>query len=209
MSDSGFVLTRLEGADLEGAHLESSHFQFAVVDGETLFWGCTMDDATDFTGVGLRSVRARPCFRSRLEGNVRRLMWQSWYYRHPVLRWPVRLFWAFSDYGQSTSRLVGTFALFAVLFGALFCIPGTADGIHCKDGIRVPPWMVPLRALYFSVTTMTTLGPGGIRATLAFRNRRECAKTFAAHLLLMLQVLLGYVLLGALVTRLAILFQQS
>ena len=53
------------------------------------------------------------------------------------------------------------------------------------------------RALYFSVVTMTTLGFGDIAAN---------PDSWAGQTLLMLQVILGYVLLGALVTRFAVLF---
>ena len=52
-------------------------------------------------------------------------------------------------------------------------------------------------ALYFSVVTMTMLGFGDIAAN------PDC---WAGQTLLMIQVILGYVLLGALVTRFAVLF---
>ena len=54
-----------------------------------------------------------------------------------------------------------------------------------------------VRVLYFSVVTMTTLGFGDMYA--------EPGSIFG-HILLIFQVLLGYVLLGALITRFAILF---
>jgi hypothetical protein len=52
-------------------------------------------------------------------------------------------------------------------------------------------------ALYFSVVTMTTLGFGDIAAN---------SDSWGGQALLMFQVILGYVLLGALVTRFAVLF---
>ena len=52
-------------------------------------------------------------------------------------------------------------------------------------------------ALYFSVVTMTTLGFGDIAAN---------PDSWDGQALLMFQVILGYVLLGALVTRFAVLF---
>ncbi len=52
-------------------------------------------------------------------------------------------------------------------------------------------------ALYFSVVTMTTLGFGDIAAN---------PDSWCGQTLLMLQVILGYVLLGALITRFAVLF---
>ena len=62
---------------------------------------------------------------------------------------------------------------------------------------EVPWWLVPLRTLYFSIVTMTTLGFGDMYAN---------AQSIWGHILLSVQVILGYVLLGALVTRFAVLF---
>ena len=55
-------------------------------------------------------------------------------------------------------------------------------------------------ALYFSVVTMTTLGFGDIAAN---------PESWVGQGLLMLQVILGYVLLGAIVTRFAIMFSSG
>ncbi len=60
--------------------------------------------------------------------------------------------------------------------------------------------LVAWRGFYFSVVTMTTLGFGDLAAN---------PLSWWGHGLLMLQVLLGYVLLGALVCRLAVLFQSD
>ena len=54
-----------------------------------------------------------------------------------------------------------------------------------------------VHALYFSVVTMTTLGFGDIAAN---------PDSWQGQVLLMVQVILGYVLLAALVTRFAVLF---
>ena len=67
---------------------------------------------------------------------------------------------------------------------------------------------VPFRALYFSIVTMTTLGFGDMYANVAteFDYRYANIRCVCGHLLLVIQVTLGYVLLGALVTRFAVLF---
>ena len=54
-----------------------------------------------------------------------------------------------------------------------------------------------IRPIYFSIVTMTTLGFGDMYANKG---------SIVGHVLLILQVILGYVLLGALVTRFAVLF---
>ena len=113
----------------------------------------------------------------------------------------VRAFWWLSDYGQSTGRIAAVFFLLAALFAVVYgCAPGLVTNLHDVDRKPVAASVVPFRALYFSVVTMTTLGFGDMYAAPG---------SIAGHLLLTAHVILGYVLLGALVTRLAILFQES
>ena len=56
------------------------------------------------------------------------------------------------------------------------------------------------RTIYLSIVTMTTLGFGDMHAN---------CQSFWGHLLLTVQVILGYVLLGALVTRFGVLFTSG
>ncbi len=64
-------------------------------------------------------------------------------------------------------------------------------------GNDLPCLLILLRAVYFSIVTMTTLGFGDMFAA---------PNHFLGYPLLIGQVLLGYVLLAALVTRIAVLF---
>ncbi len=57
--------------------------------------------------------------------------------------------------------------------------------------------LLVVRPVYFSIVTMTTLGFGDMYANKG---------SIAGHVILAVQVILGYVLLGALVTRFAVLF---
>jgi hypothetical protein len=75
--------------------------------------------------------------------------------------------------------------------------PGIVSNLFLGKEGPVPAWLAPFRAVYFSVVTMTTLGFGDMHAN---------CQSFWGHLLLTAQVILGYVLLGALVTRFAVLF---
>ncbi len=116
----------------------------------------------------------------------------------------VRLFWLVSDYGKSTWRIILTFFILALLFAGVYYYTGTKDANNCivsnlftTEAGQVSPNMVPFRAVYFSIVTMTTLGFGDMYAHF---------DSFWGHLLLMAQVLLGYILLAALVTRFAVLF---
>lgn len=122
---------------------------------------------------------------------------------------PIRWFWWSTDYGKSTGRLIMMFIFFALLFANIYYWWGRFDinngssepGIICdlfadKDG-PLPNWLVSVRAVYFSIVTMTTLGFGDMYAK---------SRSVMGHVLLTMQVLLGYLLLGSLITRLNILF---
>ncbi len=160
---------------------------------------------TDLTGVALDVARIDPGTKQLLEYNIRRKSWTDWYRSHRVRKWLVKPFWWISDYGLSTGRIVATFFILAVLFAAIYAnfecwaSPGVVSNLSVEA--HLPLWhyclLLIIRPVYFSVVTMTTLGFGDMYAN---------SQSFWGHILLTLQVLLGYVLLGALVTRFAVLF---
>jgi hypothetical protein len=188
----------LEGADIRGtsfwhANLESAKCDAAIVDGFTLLWGCKVDRCTNFIGVGLSSARIRPGLRQLLEYNVRRMNWEEWYKEHTFLKILFKSFWWISDYGMSTKQIIFTFFGLAFVFALLYRLFPNFVMVYGNIGDIQGFW----HALYFSVVTMTTLGFGDIAAN---------PNSWIGQTLLMLQVILGYVLLGALVTRFAVLF---
>lgn len=194
---------RLEGAELFGVHLEGADFRASIVDGSTLFWGCSVDRKTDFRGVGLDSCRMDEKTKYLLQYNRRRMNCEDWYKQHPRLAWTVKAFFWISDYGRSTGRIIFTFFGLALIFAGVYYIcalvnsPGIVSNLfEGKEG-PVPGWLVPFRAIYFSIVTMTTLGFGDMHAN---------CRSFFGHLFLTVQVILGYVMLGALVTRFGVLF---
>jgi len=193
----------LEGAQLINTHLEGSDFRGSIVDGLTLFWECFVDPKTDLRGVGLESCRMDEGTRYLLEYNNRRMNWEEWYPKHPFLRWPSWLFWLISDYGLSTARIIAIFFGAAFIFANIYyhwgriAPPGIVDNVFVdRSGVGVSWWLVPLRALYFSIITMT----------LGFSDMYTNAHSIWGHILITIQALLGYVLLGALVTLFAVLF---
>jgi len=193
----------LRGATFMQADLTSCQALTAIVDGATILWGCRIDRQTDFTGVGLENIRIDPATKQLLQYNIRRKNWEGWYREHSKVQWLARAFWWFSDYGLSTKRIVVVFFLSALAFGVLYYLSAllspsgfVSSVFQGKEG-PVPGWLAPIRAICYSIVTMTTLGFGGIDAN---------CRSLWGHALLMLQSLLGYVLLGALVTRFAVLF---
>jgi hypothetical protein len=98
-----------------------------------------------------------------------------------------------SDYGLGTGRIITWFFGLALVFALVYrlwpdCIMVNGQAGDIRGFVH---------ALYFSVVTMTTLGFGDIAAN---------PDSWEGQVLLMVQVILGYVLLGALVTRFAVLF---
>lgn len=184
----------LQGSDFNTANLQGADFRFALVDGETCLARCEVDRATDFTGVGLDAPLAEPGLKGLLKYNVRRYAWRRWYSRHLLLGWPVRLFWMLSDYGRSSVRILAAFVGFALLFACLFHSCPQMLVLDDRPGGEVRDFH---HALYFSVVTMTTLGFGDISAN---------PDSTAGQYILMIEVILGYILLGAIITRLSILF---
>jgi len=196
--------TRLEGTSFEAAHLEGAEFETAFVDGFTQIWNCYVDRETDFSGVALESIQIDPATKQLLEYNIRRDNWEEWYDKHPAMKWLVRPFWWVSDYGLSTGKIVLTFFLLAGIFAWFYfilecCHAGAVDGLTVKPNMS--PWhaypLALVRSLYFSIVTMTTVGFGDIHAN---------PQSILGHVLIALQVLLGYTILGALITRFAVLF---
>jgi hypothetical protein len=188
----------LEGTYFEFASLENARFRAAVVDGFTLFWKCKVDHNTDFSEVALNNTRMDSEIKQLLEYNIRRKNWEQWYEKgywwERVLKrlfiWP---FWWISDYGLRTWRIIFTFFGLAIGFAVIYRLWANCIMVNQVAGDIRGLW----HALYFSVVTMTTLGFGDIAAN---------PDSWAGQTLLMVQVILGYVLLGALVTRFAVLF---
>lgn len=201
------LFAHLQGAEFIEAHLEGACFENAIVDGSTLFDHCKVnrygenDRYTDFSGVGLDSARIEPGTKQLLEYNIRRKNWEEWYKEGPWWeKIPERLFvqpfWWMSNYGRSVSRIVACFFGLAVLFAIVYWLWPSCVMVKEAVGDIRGFW----HALYFSVVTMTTLGFGDIAAN---------PDSWWGQTLLMVQVILGYVLLGALVTRFAVLFMAG
>lgn len=198
LQEAKFIDAHLQGTIFYEAHLQSSLFQTALVDGVTSFWGCIVDRQTVFNVIGLGNVRIEAGTKQLLEYNLRRTNWKHWYRKHRFQQVPWRAFWWVSDYGSSLGRVALVFAGFALAFAVAYWLwPGLVvfNGTSARHEFQ-NFW----HAIYFSVVTMTTLGFGDIAAN---------PSSWLGQTLLMLQVLLGYVLLGALVTRFAVLFTSD
>ena len=203
LENTKFSHAYLKGTCFNESYLRDSDFELAIVDGETSIWKCEVSQHTNFGGVGLDSIIIDPATKQLLECNIRRMNWEEWYKEHPKLKWFFKTFWWISDYGISTGRIIAVFVGLAVVFATIYYIwglvapPGIVDYLFVDgNGVEVGRGLAFLRAIHFSVVIMT----------VGFTNMHANAHSFWAHILVGLQMILGFVLLGALVTRFAVLF---
>lgn len=219
LDGANFQGAHLDGAMFGRAHLDGANFINACVNGDTLITSCSIDEKTDFRGVGLDSMRIDAGIKETLKYNQRKMNWKEWIFAkwRRFYRWPVWLFWQISDYGSSTMRVGLVFFVFSIIFTLVY-LYGVESNVPCEacNGEQIGyiqnlvtdfdkisdswNWQLWLRAFYFSIVTMTTLGFGDMCA-------HECSA--AGYVILIAQVLLGYFLLGALITRLGVMFTAS
>lgn len=225
INECEFMNGDFSSAQVRNVEMYQSDFTAATVDGATVFWDCYYDRRTNFTGVGLNGCRVEPVLMSSFQCNIRRIWWMNWYAdkkedrnrcfhnfaRHPIRHLPslfkgigefimngvVKLFWWITDYGSSTVRLILVFLGIASLYALSYVIyPDMTN----DDVLKYSPdvGLVAARALYFSVIVMTGLGFGEIAPN---------SSIFIGHVVVLLQSLTGYILLGAFLVRIGILFQ--
>lgn len=126
-----------------------------------------------------------------------------------IKTFPVRAFWWLSDYGESTMRIVTVFLAAIIIFALIYSHgvskrdPGYIKNLYdfgkiSSNGPNRKAIFV--RSIYFSVGTMTTLGFGDMHA------KPSSAK---GQIIVVAQVICGYFLLGAIITRLGILFTSG
>ncbi len=97
----------------------------------------------------------------------------------PSYEWTYRIWWLTSDCGRNVGRWAACSAALAVLFAALYTQVEIDFGDH-------ETWLSPF---YFSVVTLTTLGYGD-----------ALPATVAAQVVVILEVVTGYVMLGGLIS---------
>jgi len=226
LSGADFSACDLSNANLSKAHLEDTminesvldgvDLQFALFDGHSLLLPSRWNLLTNVIGSNFASARSYPHIRQSLEYNVRRRMWDLWYKRNPKKALFVRLFWSMSDYGNSFTRIFVAFATCAILFSVVYFL----FGVYGKDGgiinglsqihshgtnessqeEKLSVAFLSIRAMYFSIVTMTTLG---------FGDMHPRDSSVLGKITVMIQVCFGYLILAALVTRLAVLVASS
>lgn len=212
--------TNLEGAIIVTTDLRGTKFTLVNIDSNTVIWKCKFNKETDFSDVALDVCIIEAELKIALKNNIRRIKWQAWAEYAPS-KWKkwyrrgVNIFWLLSDYGSSTRRIIGCFFGLSIVFGTIYWLFAVFPGSHSiveelrtvtvnNQKYDIDIWQTLARSLYFSIVTMTTLGFGDMHASKAIG-----WPGYLGYILLSLQVIIGYIILGAIVTRLGILFTSE
>ncbi|MEC8493798.1 MAG: pentapeptide repeat-containing protein [Planctomycetota bacterium] len=177
----------LDGATFDGARLVGADLSDSTVDGASF-------SRTDLSGATLSSIRgyrAARWSRTRVEGAdphgallliahigeenfIEEFRAQS--RRHELV---YRIWHLTSDCGRSVGRLAACCVVLAAVFAFIYALVGMDFGPH-------ETWLSPV---YLSVVTLTTLGFGDAVPT-----------SVAGQVAVMIEVILGYVMLGGILT---------
>jgi uncharacterized protein YjbI with pentapeptide repeats len=198
---SDFSNANLVGANLEGANLSAANFQNTNVSlvkfdqkillrvfkesrwKPELIWKRRYDLILDTT-IRCKGINSSSCFGSQRfklfiedQDFLEETLETAWGKRRCVV------WWTFADCGRSLLRWVGWSLTFALTFAWIYWMLGPAH-IHVTDlDLSFPSFV------YCSVTTFTTLGSGDFV---------PCTRT--AAFAFMAEVVLGYVMLGGLIS---------
>jgi len=207
LTGSTFAAADLSGADLRTARMASVSLRDAVLTSVDATGTCLQEadlhgarlDRACFDGADLRraSVTGAQGYptASWIGTDVRDVDFcGAWLMRRHVLDenylhefrhqstlnlWVYRLWWLSSDCGRSATRWAGWTVIIALIFAGVYQLCDVDYGSH-------ETWLSPL---YYSVVTLTTLGYGDVLPASA-----------GAQLAAMLQVVIGYVMLGGLMS---------
>ncbi len=210
LEDATFVSAELDGADLRAAVISSSRFTGARLDGVDATGADLREaDLCEVSVVGARFDNAdlRGCSLTGITGyeqawwigtDVRNIaplgvhLWKRFVgdqnylveFRRqgPVAELLYKLWWLTSDCGRSVLRWGICTLILVIAFAFAYTAVDVDYGNH-------ETWLSPL---YFSVVTVTTLGYGDVQPA-----------SVAAQVVAMAQVIVGYVMLGGLLSILS------
>jgi uncharacterized protein YjbI with pentapeptide repeats len=178
----------LRSVNLSGANLSSANFTDSRISGVT--WNPRKMRGNYLEIRGIDASHGNALFkRSAADQDYLDTLENHW-----RGEWQIYLFklWGLIDYGRSIERVVVIAFGTMIFFGLTYSIFPGLLGLDCLPGAQGcsrHSWFTPF---YFSIVTFTTLGFGDITP-----------KNLAGELIVSLEVILGYAVLGLLISVLA------
>ncbi len=177
LTHADFNRADLRHADLEGSHVPGALFKGADLRGAQLKWISDFDRAS-WIGTDIRDVDFTGAYMVRRfimdENYLYEFRHRSRYANFAYLVW-----WVTSDCGRSFTRWALWTALVALIFAGIFSLVD----VHYGE------YETFLSSIYYSVVTLTTLGYGDVHPA-----------SLAAQIFAMIEVALGYLALGGLLS---------
>jgi uncharacterized protein YjbI with pentapeptide repeats len=202
--ESTIEYCNLSGIAIYGTHFDQqTRIRHCEVSENTLFLECELVGRVD--GATLLALKQ----------NLRRFKNRLYFSKRPFRSIPARLFWRVTRHGYAgPGWFAMCFLVVWIMFSQIYMTPYyLAESSHYETyalmGDDSAPYRDALRAnvrsLYFSLIVMTTLGFGDVSANCG-TDRLDIY--VISHLVVGLQVLLGYMLLTAILARLTTLLQE-
>jgi hypothetical protein len=205
-----FLRSNLEGAKLHHASLKETKFRHVNLKGGVL-WKADLREAallkTNLEGTDLSQADMRDAYVEGLKykklGLCRGIQLNGCHGSPRFIRdakdnefieefkdnhraWHF-IWWLFADFGRSMLRWIGWSLFLAIYFGTNFFLMGPDSFVVVHQSDKLPFDLITM--LYYSVVTFTTLGFGDIKPLAQ-----------GAALWVMAEVIVGYIMLGGLVS---------
>lgn len=174
--------------EMHGANLHN-----AIFSNETYFDEILISDKSDFRAIFFDKATFTSGTKQSLEYINRKHNWGDWYKHHNImLSGLVSFFWSHSRYGISAKRVISSFFISCFLFTIIYTSFPFLLSEQDNNGF--------IRNFYFSIITMSTLGFGDIHPSM------NC---WLGQIIVIIQVVYGYILFGSLLTILSNLFNSD
>ncbi len=168
----------LQEADLSGSHVEKATFQNANMRRATIRYVAGFEQA-NWVGADLRDVDFSGAYLLRRFAMDQNYI-KEFREKSKMSELVYHLWWISSDCGRSISRWLILIGFVTLVFGGLYM------HVDIDYGVHEPAWFTPF---YYSIVTMTSLGYGDI-----------IPRSAIAQCIAVVQVLLGYIMLGGLLS---------
>ena len=168
----------LRSSDLSNAQVYRASFTSANLQRVTLF-GVTGFETANWVGVDMHDINFSGAYLLRRFAMDQNYI-KEFRERNRFSRFLYYLWWLTSDCGRSIVRWLSVIFFIAILFAGLYAM------VDIEYGMAPQTWFTPF---YFSIITMTTLGYGDVLPI-----------SITAQMLVVIQVLVGYIMLGGLLS---------